>query len=116
MVKIKNIYQDKATKKWYFRVYLGTDLDGKRIQKTKRGFSTQREAKLAFDKYMLAHGFSQSITNQIGFSGKQMTFEEFYRVRFVKWYEKQVKRQTVENAQFIFFLSFTDSRYYYKRY
>lgn len=102
MVKIKNIYQDKATKKWYFRVYLGTDLDGKRIQKTKRGFSTQREAKLAFDKYMLAHGFSQSITNQIGFSGKQMTFEEFYRVRFVKWYEKQVKRQTVENAQFIF--------------
>ncbi|MET1995945.1 tyrosine-type recombinase/integrase [Enterococcus faecium] len=102
MVKIKNIYQDKATKKWYFRVYLGTDLDGKRVQKTKRGFSTQREAKLAFDKYMLAHGFNQSISNQLSFSGKQMTFEEFYRVRFVKWYEKQVKRQTFENAQFIF--------------
>lgn len=102
MAKIKNIYQDKATKKWYFRVYLGTDADGKRIQKTKRGFSSQKEAKLACDKYMLKYGFNESFANQLGSSSKQLTFEEFYKTRFLKWYEKQVKRQTFENAMFIF--------------
>lgn len=101
MVKIKNIYQDKKTKKWFFRAYFGTDSSGKKLQKTKRGFSSQREAKLAYDKFMLTHGYNQSITNQLSTSS-QITFEEFYRVRFVKWYEKQVKRQTFENAQFIF--------------
>ncbi|EOL43643.1 site-specific integrase [Enterococcus caccae] len=101
MVKINNIYQDKKTKKWFFRAYFGTDSNGKKLQKTKRGFSSQREAKLAYDKFMLTHGYNQSITNQLSTSN-QITFEEFYRVRFVKWYEKQVKRQTFENAQFIF--------------
>ena len=38
MVKINNIYQDKKTKKWFFRAYLGTDMDGKKIQKNKRGY------------------------------------------------------------------------------
>uniref|UniRef100_UPI00403FB57D site-specific integrase n=1 Tax=Candidatus Enterococcus willemsii TaxID=1857215 RepID=UPI00403FB57D len=102
MVKIKNIYRDSRNGTWYFKVYLGTDSDGKKIQKTKRGFPSQKEAKLAYDKFMLAHGFNQSIVNHLGSSSKQMLFEEFYRVRFVKWYEKQVKRQTFENAQFIF--------------
>lgn len=101
MVKIKNIYQDKQTKKWFFRAYLGTDSDGKKIQKTKRGYATQREAKLAYDKYMLTRGFNQTLSTQVNLS-RQITFEEFYRVRFVKWYEKQVKSQTFENAQFIF--------------
>ncbi|EGO7946514.1 site-specific integrase [Enterococcus faecalis] len=101
MVKIKNIYQDKQTKKWYFRAYLGTDESCRKIQKTKRGFESQREAKRAYDKYLLTHGFNESLSNQIS-SANQMTFEEFYRVRFVNWYEKQVKPQTYENAQFIF--------------
>ncbi|OTN89888.1 phage integrase [Enterococcus sp. 7E2_DIV0204] len=101
MVKIKNIYQDKQTKKWYFRAHLGTDEDGRKIQKTKRGFESQREAKKVYDKYLLTHGFNESLSNQIS-SANQMTFEEFYRVWFVSWYEKQVKPQTYENAQFIF--------------
>ena len=102
MVKIQNIYRDNKTKKWYFKVYLGTDADGKKIQKTKRGFSSQKEAKLAYDRYMATQGFHEFYGNHLNSLSKQMTFEEFYKVRFVRWYEKQVKRQTFENAQFIF--------------
>lgn len=101
MVKIRNVYQDKQTKKWLFRAYLGTDENGKKIQKTKRGYDSQKTAKQAYDKYMLTHSFHQTLSSQLS-SAAQMTFEEFYRVRFVKWYEKQVKSQTFENAQFIF--------------
>ena len=50
---------------------------------------------------MVTHGFNQPLTSQLS-TASQMTFEEFYRVRFVNWYEKQVKSQTFENAQFIF--------------
>lgn len=50
MTKTTNIYQDTKTKKWFFRAYLGTDADGKKIQKTKRGFETKKDAKLAYDK------------------------------------------------------------------
>lgn len=101
MAKIKNIYQDKKTKKWFFRAYLGTDENGKKIQKTKRGFDSQKEAKRAYDRYMLTHGLPQILSPKNN-SMSQLTFEEFYRLRFVNWYEKQVKSQTYENAQFIF--------------
>ena len=50
---------------------------------------------------METHDFNKTIPNQLC-STNQMTFEEFYKDRFVKWYERQVKSQTYENAQFIF--------------
>ncbi|MBO1097922.1 site-specific integrase [Enterococcus casseliflavus] len=102
MGKIKSIYQDKKTKKWYFRAYLGMGSNGKRIQKTRRGFSTQREAKIAYDNYMSAYGPKNSRIIKKELRKDLVTFEEFYKSRFVKWYERQVKRQTFENAQFIF--------------
>ncbi|MGU9540053.1 hypothetical protein ACQX0N_14185, partial [Clostridium tepidum] len=49
----------------------------------------------------LTQGFHQTLTSHPKFA-IQMTFEEFYRIRFVNWYEKQVKSQTFKNAQFIF--------------
>lgn len=104
MVKMINIYQDKQTKKWFFRAYLGIDENGKKVQKTKRGFLTQREAKQAYDSYLLTHGMHQVVSSHASKlkTVNQMTFEEFYRIRFVNWYEKQVKSQTYENARFIF--------------
>ncbi|EDO1159099.1 site-specific integrase [Listeria innocua] len=97
MGKPTNIYKDKKTNKWFYRAYLGKDENGKKIQKTKRGFATQREAKQAYDKYMYTHSYLKPVSLV-----SNITFEEFYKVRFVRWYEKQVKRQTYENAQFIF--------------
>ncbi|OQO89229.1 integrase [Enterococcus casseliflavus] len=103
MAKMKNIYQDKDTKKWYFRAYLGIGSDGKRIQKTKRGFPSQKVAKIAYDKYMFNHEFKESLSKDESETSKgQISFEEFYKNRFVKWYQRQVKRQTFENSQFIF--------------
>lgn len=97
MGKPTNIYKDNKTNKWFYRAYLGKDENGKKIQKTKRGFATQREAKQAYDKYMYTHSYLKPVSLV-----SNITFEEFYKVRFVRWYEKQVKRQTYENAQFIF--------------
>lgn len=101
MAKYPNIYRDKKTKTWFFRAYLGMDEDGKRHQKTKRGFPSQIEAKRAYDNYILKHGFHYNLTSKIS-NASQMTFKEFYHIRFTNWYEKQVKSQTYENAKFIF--------------
>lgn len=101
MVKVNNVYQDKKTNKWFFRAYLGMDDSGKKYQKTKRGFLTQREAKIAYDRFMLTHAMNKPVLNQISVANK-MTFKDFYQIRFVKWYERQVKKQTYENAHFIF--------------
>ncbi|MBZ3635714.1 Arm DNA-binding domain-containing protein [Enterococcus faecium] len=95
------MYKDQNTKTWFFRAYLGFDENGKKIQKTRRGFKTQKEAKIAYDRFMVTHAFNRPLTEMISNNNK-MTFEEFYKTRFVKWYEKQVKSQTYENAQYIF--------------
>jgi len=58
MPKISNVYQDKKNGKWYFVASLGYDEKGKRIQHWERGFSTQREAKKAYDEYMNSHASS----------------------------------------------------------
>jgi len=101
MAKIQNVYQDKKTKKWFFKAYLGVDSEGKKIQKTKRGFASQKKAKYAYDQFMLTHNFNHDLSSILG-SANQLTFEEFYKIRFVNWYEKTVKRTTFENAQFIY--------------
>lgn len=95
------IFTKIKDKKWFFRAYLGIDENGRKVQKTKRGYASQKDAKIAYDKYMETHDFNKTIPNQLC-STNQMTFEEFYKDRFVKWYERQVKSQTYENAQFIF--------------
>lgn len=101
MAKMQNVYLDKNMKLWYFKAFLGRDENGSKIQKTQRGFSTQREAKAAYDKYMLTHAFSKNLSSQLR-SSQQITFKEYYCVRFTAWYEQQVKRQTYENSKFIF--------------
>jgi integrase len=41
------VAKDSKTKKWYYVLELGRDVNGKRIQKKKRGFKTKKEAELA---------------------------------------------------------------------
>ena len=50
MKRVSNIYKDKKRGTWYFSVTLGYDRFGKRIQPTRRGFKTQREAKEALEE------------------------------------------------------------------
>lgn len=101
MAKMQNVYLDKNTKLWFFKAFLGRDENGVKIQKTKRGYPSQKEAKLAYDKYMLTHAFNKNLSAQSR-TAQQITFKDYYSVRFTAWYEQQVKRQTYENAKFIF--------------
>lgn len=76
---------------YYFRVHLGFDDKGKRIQKYKSGFKTKKEARdclfeIIYQKedYLLA---KQDI----------ILFEEYTEKIFLPWYKTQVKIQTYEN-------------------
>ncbi|MCC9849408.1 Arm DNA-binding domain-containing protein, partial [Streptococcus agalactiae] len=56
MPKIPHVYYDKGSKTYYAVASLGYDsLTGKRMQKKKRGFITQAEAKKWYDEFMAKH-------------------------------------------------------------
>ncbi len=72
MAKISNVYQDKKTGKWYFVANLGYDNHGKRIQHWKRGFTSQKEAKKAYDEHMANYSKTAFKMNST------MDYSEFY--------------------------------------
>lgn len=76
MPKISNIYQDKKSGKWYYVANLGFNEEGKRIRKWGRGFSTQKEAKYAYDEYM--NDFSKTAIRQ----NSTMTYKKFLEEYF----------------------------------
>ena len=52
MPKIPHVYYDKASSSYYAVASLGFDeVTGKRMQKKKRGFKTQTEAKKWYDDF-----------------------------------------------------------------
>ncbi|EMI14837.1 site-specific phage integrase family [Bacillus stratosphericus LAMA 585] len=91
MPKISNVYQDKNNGKWYFVASLGNDEKGKRVQHWERGFSTQREAKRAYDEYMNNHSSTSLQKNST------MSFQEFYETYFKPDYKRSVSDRTYEN-------------------
>ncbi|MGY5218529.1 site-specific integrase [Enterococcus hirae] len=91
MPKISNIYQDKKSEKWYFVANLGFDEEGKRIRKWGRGFTTQKEAKLAYDEYM--NDFSKTAIRQ----NSTMTYKKFLGEYFLPDYKQRVRKRTYEN-------------------
>ncbi|MED3600458.1 tyrosine-type recombinase/integrase [Bacillus sp. A1] len=91
MPKISNVYQDKNNGKWYFVASLGYDEKGKRVQHWERGFSTQREAKRAYDEYM--NNYSRTSIKK----NSTMAFKEFYETYFKPDYKLSVSDRTFEN-------------------
>lgn len=91
MPKISNVYQDKNNGKWYFVASLGYDEKGKRVQHWERGFSTQKEAKRAYDEYMNNHSSTSLQKNST------MSFQEFYETYFKPDYKRSVSDRTYEN-------------------
>ncbi|RBT66936.1 hypothetical protein EA82_02501 [Enterococcus hirae] len=54
MAMIKQYQKKNGEKAWYFKTYLGIDpLTGKKRYTTKRGFKTQKEAKIALSRLEL---------------------------------------------------------------
>lgn len=93
MPKISNIYQDKKSGKWYFVANLGYDEKGNRIRHWQRGFSTQKEAKTAYDEYMNNYSKTAVKTNST------MSYKEFYETYFEPDYKRSVGKSTFENRK-----------------
>ncbi|WP_455030825.1 tyrosine-type recombinase/integrase [Oribacterium sp.] len=93
MPKISNIYQDKKSGKWYFVANLGYDEKGNRIRHWQRGFSTQKEAKTAYDEYMNNYSKTAVKTNST------MSYKEFYETYFEPDYKRCVGKSTFENRK-----------------
>lgn len=105
MPKISNIYQDKKSGKWYFVANLGYDEKGNRIRHWQRGFSTQKEAKAAYDEYMNNYSKTAVKTNST------MSYKEFYETYFEPDYKRSVGKSTFENRKSTMRLHFT---FFYK--
>ncbi|HEM7699978.1 TPA: site-specific integrase [Enterococcus faecalis] len=76
---------------YYFRVNLGYDQTGKKIQKYKSGFKTIKEAREAYSKILLEDP-SNALSEEAG-----MLFKDYLEDIFLPWYKTQVKFRTYEN-------------------
>ena len=93
MPKLSNIYQDKKSGKWYYVANLGYDEKGTRIRYWKRGFLTQKEAKIAYDEYMNNYSKTSVKINST------MSYKEFYYTYFEPDYKRSVSASTFDNRQ-----------------
>lgn len=105
MPKISNIYQDKKSGKWYFVANLGYDEKGNSVRQWQRGFSTQKEAKTAYDEYMNNYSKTAIKTNST------MSYQEFYETYFEPDYKRSVGQSTFDNRKSSMRLHFA---YFYK--
>ncbi|EPM6849844.1 tyrosine-type recombinase/integrase [Enterococcus faecalis] len=90
MVKSDSIKKAKNGT-YYFRVNLGYDQTGKKIQKYKSGFKTIKEAREAYSKILLEDP-GNILSEEAG-----MLFKDYLEDIFLPWYKTQVKFRTYEN-------------------
>lgn len=92
--KGRKIMIQKYTKKdgtvaWLYKIYLGVDpITNKKCYTTKRGFATQKEAKLALSRKQL------EVSNKGLFTSEVSTFREIYELWF-EHYRNRVKESTL---------------------
>lgn len=96
MAMIKQYQKKNGEKAWYFKTYLGTDpLTGKKKYTTKRGFRTQKEAKIA-----LARLEMEIQKNGIP-SSTNITFQEV-AFMWLENYKNTVKESSYSRTEIIF--------------
>lgn len=89
MPKIPHVYYDKATGTYYAVASLGFDrITGKRMQKKRRGFKTQIEAKKWYDDFMAKHS-QKAIVH-----GASLTVGMFLDNYFIPDYKNKVSGRT----------------------
>lgn len=76
---------------YYFRVHLGFDTNGKRVQKYKSGFITKKEARENYYELLLQKDSYLEIKKE------STNFQHYIENIFIPWYKTQVKKQTYEN-------------------
>lgn len=90
--KITNVYLDNKRGTWYAKVSLGFDDRGKRVTKTKRGFSTQKEAKKWHDEFK-ANKREASFLEY-----NTMSFGNFVNDFYLPDYKGRVRLRTLNQA------------------
>ena len=91
MATIKS-YRSKGKTRYMFKVYLGTDpLTGKRIDTTRRGFSSAREAKQALTQLKAEYDAGKFKTKN-----QDITLGELFKMWWLV-YEPSVKMTTANN-------------------
>lgn len=90
MRNVTNVYKDKERGSWYYSITFGVDRFGKRVQRTKRGFPTQRAAKEALEKE------KKEYDSAGGSYLKGVKFKDFFEKYFFPWY----KLGTIEKTYF----------------
>lgn len=90
MVKGDSIKKSKNGT-YYFRVNLGYDSNGKKIQKYKSGFKTIKEAREAYSRLLLES------PNNLTCKKDEMLFKNYLEEIFLPWYKTQVKNRTYDN-------------------
>lgn len=92
MPKISNVYQDKLRGTWYSKVSLGYDDTGKRVTKTKRGFTSQKAAKNWHDEFRANYSKTELTQNST------MSFEKFMSDYYIPDYKARVRLRTFDQA------------------
>lgn len=96
MATIKKYTKKDGSTAYMFQAYLGVDpLTGKKKRTTRRGFKTQKEAKLALAQLQLEIE-SNSFSKQ-----DYSTFEEVYELWFAN-YKHTVKESSAQRVQYLF--------------
>ena len=96
MAMIKQYQKKNGEKAWYFKTYLGIDpLTGKKRYTTKRGFKTQKEAKIALSRLELELQKTGMPTST------NTTFKESAEL-WLENYKKTVKESSYSRTKIIF--------------
>ncbi|MBO6350045.1 site-specific integrase [Enterococcus casseliflavus] len=100
MVKFKEYQLKNGEKKWLFKTYLGTDINGKAIQTTRRGFKNITEAKEAELQLQLEvkKNIAEKKENKLN---NLITFNDVYK-KWFKQYKNTVKESTWYKTERIF--------------
>lgn len=97
MAMIKQYQKKNGDKAWYFKVYLGIDpITQKKKYTTKRGFKTQKEAKIALARLEVSIKQNGLVTSQT-----IPTFNEISQIWFTT-YKKTVTESSLSRTQIIF--------------
>ncbi|MHC5226927.1 tyrosine-type recombinase/integrase [Enterococcus sp. LJL99] len=96
MAMIKQYQKKNGDKAWYFKTYLGLDpLTGKKKYTTKRGFKTQKEAKIALARLELLSKEDKLVAD------KSFTFDQI-KDMWMEQYKPTVRESTFLRVEFLF--------------
>ncbi|TKN17282.1 site-specific integrase [Enterococcus sp. VV15] len=96
MAMIKQYQKKNGEKAWYFKTYLGIDpLTGKKRYTTKRGFKTQKEAKIALARLEVLATDKKLVTE------KTYTFSKI-KDMWLEQYKPTVRESTYTRVKFLF--------------